>query len=114
MLRGKIYFVDLGPVIGREINGGKRRPVVIVSIDDINRKPLVVTVVPGTTSGRVFQNVAKVQPTPTNGLSRETFFQGHQVRALDQSRFGGQPAGTLSMNEMAAVEDAIRFSLGLQ
>ncbi|MDQ3332531.1 MAG: type II toxin-antitoxin system PemK/MazF family toxin [Planctomycetota bacterium] len=112
MFRGEVCFVDLGPVIGCEINGQKRRPVVVVSIDDINRKPLVVTVVPGTTSGKTFRNVAKVEPSATNGLSRETFFQGHQVRALDHSRFGSQPAGRLSMAEMAAVEDAVRFSLG--
>lgn len=44
--RGEIYFVDLGPTIGREQSG--RRPVVVVSRDEINVQPLVVMVVPGT------------------------------------------------------------------
>jgi mRNA-degrading endonuclease toxin of MazEF toxin-antitoxin module len=44
--RGDIYFVDLNPTHGREQSG--RRPVLVLSIDAINRLPLVVTVVVGT------------------------------------------------------------------
>jgi mRNA interferase MazF len=44
--RGEIYFVELGPTLGREQAG--RRPVVVVSNDAINSKPLVIMVVPGT------------------------------------------------------------------
>ena len=51
MRRGEIYFVDLNPVIGREQAG--RRPVLVLSIDDINRSPLVVTIVPGTDGAHV-------------------------------------------------------------
>src|SRR6266516_3298898 len=44
--RGQIYFVNLNPVQGRERAG--TRPVLVLSIDAINRLPLVVTVVVGT------------------------------------------------------------------
>ena len=44
--RGEIYFVNLNPVKGRE--QASRRPVLVLSIDAINRLPLVVTVVVGT------------------------------------------------------------------
>lgn len=44
--RGEIYFVDLNPVKGREQSG--RRPVLVLSVDAINKLPLVVTVVVGT------------------------------------------------------------------
>jgi len=44
--RGEIYFVNLNPVQGREQAGD--RPVLVLSIDTINRLPLVVTVVVGT------------------------------------------------------------------
>ncbi len=44
--RGEIYFVNLNPVKGREQAG--QRPVLVLSIDAINRAPLVVTVVVGT------------------------------------------------------------------
>ncbi|NJL20883.1 MAG: type II toxin-antitoxin system PemK/MazF family toxin [Leptolyngbyaceae cyanobacterium SM1_3_5] len=40
--RSRIYFVNLNPVQGREQAG--QRPVLVVSIDQINRLPLVVTV----------------------------------------------------------------------
>ncbi len=46
MKRGGIYFVDLNPAKGREQSG--RRPVLVLSVDDINNLPLVVTVVVGT------------------------------------------------------------------
>jgi mRNA interferase MazF len=41
--RGEIYFVDLNPTKGREQAG--RRPVLVLSVDAINKLPLVVTVV---------------------------------------------------------------------
>ena len=44
--RGEIYLVDLNPVQGREQAG--RRPVLVLSVDAINRLPLVVSVVVGT------------------------------------------------------------------
>ena len=36
--RGEIYFVDLNPVKGREQAG--QRPVLVLSVDEINRLPL--------------------------------------------------------------------------
>jgi len=44
--RGEIYFVNLNPIQGREQSG--KRPVLVLSIDAINKLPLVVTVVIGT------------------------------------------------------------------
>jgi len=113
--RGEIYFVNLGPVIGREIDQ-KRRPVVVLSINDLNSKDLVVTVVPGTKAGKKpvhFKNVVLVPSTPTNGLSSDTIFQCHQLRALDHSRFSSSASGTLTLQELTQIEDAVRFSLGL-
>ncbi len=55
--RGNIYFVNLNPVQGREQAG--QRPVMVLSIDAVNRLPLVVTVVVGTKG----DNVAQDYPT---------------------------------------------------
>lgn len=49
--RGDIDFVNLNPVQGREQAG--QRPVLVLSIDTINRLPLVVTVVVGTKGDNV-------------------------------------------------------------
>src|SRR5208337_4952949 len=70
ILRSEVYFVELGPTRGKELDL-KRRPVVVVSTNDINRKPLVITVVPGKThkpQKQVFRNEVKVEPSPDNGL----------------------------------------------
>jgi len=55
--RGEIYFVNLNPVQGREQAGN--RPVLVLSVDAINRLPLVVTVVVGTKG----ENVSRDYPT---------------------------------------------------
>ena len=113
MRRGEIYFVDLDPVIGREQAG--RRPALVLSIDAINRAPLVVTIVPGTDGA----NIPRDYPTnirisaAESGLPSETVFLCFQVRALDHSRFPDQPAGQLSLARMQDVEDVVRYCLGL-
>jgi mRNA interferase MazF len=65
------------------------RPVVVLSIDSINKLPLVVTVVVGTKG----ENVSRDYPTNVrvspaeSGLSVETVFLCFQVRSLDPKRF---------------------------
>jgi mRNA interferase MazF len=111
--RGEIYFVNLNPVEGREQAG--RRPVLVLSIDAINRLPLVVTVVVGTKG----ENISRDYPTNVrvssaeSGLPMETVFLCFQLRSLDPRRFPDTPAGCISGPTMERVEDAIRYSLGL-
>ena len=111
--RGEIYFVNLNPVQGREQAG--RRPVLVLSVDAINRLPLVVTVVVGTKG----ENVARDYPTNVrvamgeSGLPMETVFLCFQLRSLDLDRFVGPPAGQVSGVVLEKVENAVRHSLGL-
>jgi mRNA interferase MazF len=116
--RGELYYVDLDPTTGKELGGGlhKPRPVVVLSINDINDKPLVVSVVPGTSAAdkpRQYRNVAVIAPTTGNGLKRTTIFLGHQMRAIDHSRLKSGAIGKLSGEDLLEVEKAVRFSLGL-
>ncbi len=111
--RGQIYFVNLNPVTGREQAGN--RPVLVLSIDKINRLPLVVTVVigtKGTNIGRDFRSNVRVSPEES-GLPMETVFLCFQVRSLDKGRFPSEPAGQLSEAKMLQVEAAVRYCLGL-
>ena len=111
--RGEIYFVDLNPVKGREQSG--TRPVAILSIDAINRLPLVATVVVGTKGEKIsrdYQTNVRVTSAET-GLPMETVFLCFQVRSLDPRRFPDQPAGRLPDHVMARVEAAVRYCLGL-
>lgn len=111
--RGQIYFVNLNPVTGREQAGN--RPVLVLSIDKINRLPLVVTVVigtKGTNIGRDFRSNVRVSPEES-GLPMETVFLCFQVRSLDKGRFPSEPAGQLSEAKMLQVEAAVRYCFGL-
>ena len=111
--RGQIYFVNLNPVTGREQAGN--RPVLVLSIDTINRLPLVVTVVigtKGTNIGRDFRSNVRVSPEESE-LPMETVFLCFQVRSLDKGRFPAEPAGQLSEAKMLQIEAAVRYCLGL-
>lgn len=113
--RGQIYYVYLDPVFGRELGGFKMRPVAVLSIDDINRKPLTITVVPGTSAGSKpvhFPNVVVVQPSAANGLTSATIFECHQIRALDRGRFTSRLVGNLSPRDLSLLEEAVKFNLG--
>lgn len=111
--RGEIYFVNLNPVHGREQAG--HRPVLVLSVDAINRLPLVVTVVVGTKGEKVTRDY------PTNvrvssmesGLPMETVFLCFQLRSLDPCRFADPPAGKVSVAVLEKVENAVRHCLGL-
>ena len=111
--RGEIYFVNLNPVQGREQAGD--RPVLVLSVDAINRLPLVVAVVVGTKG----ENVTRDYPTNVrvttaeSGLSTETIFLCFQIRSLDPRRFPAAPAGVVSEAVLKRVEDAVRHCLGL-
>ena len=117
--RGQIYFVNLSPTQGREQTG--YRPVLVVSVNAINRQPLVVSVVVGTNA----KNVPRDYPTNVRvtaketGLRLDTVFLCFQVRSLDPGRFldakTHRPnlAGTMPTSRMTEVENALRLVLGL-
>ena len=70
----------------------------MISIDAINRLPLVITVVVGTKG----ENLTRDYPTNVrlstaeSGLPMETVFLCFQLRSLDPNRFLGPPAGKVS------------------
>ena len=108
IMRGELYFVELGPTRGKELDN-KRRPVLVLSSNDINRVPLVVTVVPGTTKDPtkpVRRNEVVVKPTETNGLTNPTAFLCFQLKALDHSRFENSPIGVITANDLESVPKA--------
>lgn len=113
MKRGEIYFVNLNPVKGREQAG--TRPVLVLSINDINKLPLVVTVVVGTKG----KNITRDYPinvrvsAAESGLSLETVFLCFQIRSLDPKRFPKKAAGQVSGKTLDKIENTVRYCLGL-
>ncbi len=111
--RGEIYFVDLNPVKGREQAG--QRPVLVLSVDAINKLPLVVTVVVGTKGENISRNFpTNVRVSPEeSGLPMETIFLCFQIRSLDPKRFSEKPAGKLSDKALGRIENVVCRCLGL-
>lgn len=112
--RGEVYFVNLNPVKGREQAG--QRPALVLSINEINRLPLVVTVVVGTKG----DNISRDYPTNVrvssadSGLPMETVFLCFQIRSLDPKRFPEKPVGMVTGEVLEKIENAVCHCLGLQ
>ena len=106
MKRGDVYWVDLNPTKGSEIN--KKRPCVIVSATPINRARRTVIVVPLST-------VAKLLPPITiavNCLGKTVTAVCDQIRTVDKKRLV-QAAGELSTHDLHALDQGLRQVLTL-
>lgn len=106
MNRGEIYWVDLNPTTGSEIN--KLRPCVLVGATPVNQARKTVVVVPFSTS-------AKVRPPMTvscSVLGKQVAAVCDQIRTIDKSRLRN-PAGQLSAEDLNALDDGLRQILSL-
>lgn len=85
MNRGEIYYANLSPVVGSEVD--KRRPVLIVSNDANNRAANTVTILP------ITSNVTRIYPFEVllnpedSGLSKLSKVQAQQVRTISKQHF---------------------------
>ena len=116
MRRGDVYLADLDPARGSE--AAKRRPVVVVSHDALNRTVAslgrgVVTVVPLTSNVSVVHPFQVLVPSGAAGLKRASKAQAEQVRAIAAERLGARPVGALDPALLAALDDALRLHLAL-
>jgi mRNA interferase MazF len=111
MKRGEIYYVDLNPTVGSEIN--KRRPCLIVSNDANNRAASTVTVLPITSNTtRIFPFEVALAPEES-GLPKASKAQAQQIWTIAKRRISGPAAGRLGAEKMRAVDAAIRLHLTL-
>jgi mRNA interferase MazF len=127
--RGQVYFICLDPAFGKELSGWKMRPVLVFSVNVLNRNTHMVTVIPGTSEKRKHRSLSQNQ-VPINrsnvtvydnshfGLDENnneitTIFECHQIRAVSEERFTQRPIGRLSEEAMVRIEDALRYCLGI-
>lgn len=106
MNRGDVYWVDLDPTTGSEIN--KRRPCVLVGATPINQARQTVVVVPLSTS-------AKARPPITISVSclgKQVTAVCDQIRTVDKSRLKNL-SGSLSEKDLNSLDDGLRQVLSL-
>ena len=85
--RGEIWLVNLDPTVGAEIR--KTRPAVVVSSDAVGRLPIKL-VAPVTDWKEYFvPNIwhVRIDPDPSNGLTKVSAVDALQLRGMDHQRF---------------------------
>ena len=104
--RGDVYWVNLDPTVGTEIK--KTRPAVVVSNDACNAHGARLVVVP------ITSNVTSLYPgeAKVRVARRDARVLGDQLRSIDKARIGKR-IGSLGRDELAAVDEALRITLGL-
>src|SRR3990167_8627856 len=111
MKRGEIYFANLDPTVGSEIQ--KKRPVLIVSNNASNKASSLVTVIP------ITSNTNKVYPfevfldTKNSGLSKCSKAQCQQIRTISKIRIKGNKIGLVSQETLFKINAALKLHLGL-
>jgi len=104
--RGEIYWVALDPAVGTEIK--KTRPAVVVSNDSCNTHGSRIVVLPVTSNVDSLypgEALIRIKGQPGRAL-------GDQIRSLDKIRLQSR-IGILTAAEMAAVDEALLLTLGI-
>lgn len=106
MNRGDVYWVDLNPTKGGEIN--KLRPCVLIGATPINQARSTVVVVPLSTKAKAIPPIT----IAVTCLDKEVTAVCDQIRTVDKSRLK-KSAGSLSHKDLEAIEDGLRQVLVL-
>lgn len=104
--RGEVWWVNLDPAHGSEIK--KRRPAIVISNNLSNNtldRVQVVPVTSNTTQLYVSECMVTIEQKTSKALA-------NQVRTVSIERLGKR-IGSLSPNNLQAVETVLRLQLGL-
>ncbi|EIE03471.1 MULTISPECIES: type II toxin-antitoxin system PemK/MazF family toxin [Leptospira] len=112
MIRGEIWWVDLGIPFGSE--PGFKRPVLIVQDDSFNESNINTVIVVSITSNL---NLAEapgnvILSKKDSNLSKDSVVNVSQLVTLDKERFLDK-VGKLKAGKMADVEEGLRLIIGL-
>jgi len=104
--RGDVYWVDLDPTKGSEIQ--KMRPCVLVGATPISKARRTVVVVPLSTAGKPRPPIA----IPAFCLGKQVVAVCDQIRAVDKARLI-KKADSMSKEDMTALDVCLRQVLSL-
>jgi len=100
--RGEVFWARLDPTVGSEIH--KTRPVVVLSINPLNRARKTVVVVPLSTSAPAIDHL-NVE------LKGGSVARCEHIRSIDKSRLSDK-IGSISVADIGKIEDGICRVLG--
>lgn len=106
MKRGDIYWVNLNPTVGSEIN--KLRPCVLIGATPINQARHTVVVIPLSSSSKARPPIS----ISVSCLDKQVTAICDQIRTVDKSRLVNC-AGSLSTKDLHALEEGLRQVLCL-
>lgn len=114
MNRNKIWWINLDPTVGGEIQ--KTRPCVIVNDDSIGILPLRV-IVPLTDWKEPYNAsewMAKIEADNQNLLTKTSTADCFQVRSVSTKRFSHTKGGIISDTDMKEIEKALAIVLKIE
>lgn len=111
MKRGEIYFANLDPTIGGEIQ--KKRPVLIVSNNANNKAASTVTIVPVTSNTKKVYPFEVLLEVKQSGLLKRSKAQCHQVRTISKLRIQEGKVGLADRDIMLRINAALKLHLAL-
>lgn len=109
--RGEVWRVRFDPAEGAEIK--KIRPSVVISVNEVGVLPLrIIVPITGWQDGFATHPwLVRLNPTPGNGLSKESAADAFQVKSLSIDRFV-ERLGALTGQELEEVAAAIVLCVG--
>lgn len=111
--RGDIYYAKLNPIIGSE-QGGKHRPVLIISNNKGNRYSTTVIVAAITGKEHAKPNLpTHVIVNDCECLEKDSIILLEQIRTLDKQRLQ-EYIGTFDRRLMLSVDNALAISIGIK
>ncbi len=110
--RGGVFWTDFGPRSGS--GPAKRRPVVVVQSDALNRSRLGSAVVAALTSNTGLANIPGnvFVPAAASGLPKDSVVNVSQLGAVDREALDG-PVGALPLSLLREVDAGLRRVLDL-
>jgi len=108
--RGEIYLAKLYPTRGHEV--GKRRPVLVLQTDLLNRVGHTTVIIAPLTTQIIDDAYPLRYDIPKRGkLQKESQLLCDQIRAIDINRIDSEPLAKLTKEEMIEVQQQIEVIL---